>query len=713
LTRTRLIILIIAVPAVLMIAAAWLIRGRPPWSPAGGGGFNVLLLTLDTTRADSLECYGGTGVKTPHIDALAAGGALFEQCTTCAPITLPAHTSLMTSVDPYVHGVRNNGMVLPADGAPTLAEILSGRGYRTGALISAFVLGSQFGLDQGFDFYDDAFLSETGSPGPGKGAGAKPPGILNERPADRVCDSALAWLEDHARGKGDGFFLWVHFWDPHEPYDPPPRFLRESGSAYLGEVAFVDEQVGRLLAELETLGLDDDTIVILIGDHGEGLGDHGEETHACFVYDSTLHVPLIIRAPGAITAGTTVSSQVRVIDVAPTVLDLLGLPPREDVQGTSLLPLARGERTENLSAYSETLVPRYDYHFSQLRSLRRGGWKYIHAPRPELYRVLDDPGETQNLAADEPDLVDTMRRHLRFLLAKAPLPDDGAAGGADAGTRNRLMALGYMGGWGDTPAGGEIELFDPEGEDPKDHVQGIALVQKGFEDLRRSRLPEARDLFLEAARLDPGWWVPKKMAALAVSQMGRPAEAIGLLEEVVAIHQGDAETLYLLGMLYTRVNELDKARDRIGLAAKADSTHIEARRWLATDAQREGAYGEAIRHCRDGLKTNPDDDYLLLLLAWILATCPYDEIRSGEEALKLAEKACSLTGSTNPLALRSLAAALAENGRFQEAVQKADLAARLAASQRNPALARRIEMVCSESFRKGRPHREKARREGN
>jgi tetratricopeptide (TPR) repeat protein len=328
--------------------------------------------------------------------------------------------------------------------------------------------------------------------------------------------------------------------------------------------------------------------------------------------------------------------------------------------------------------------------------------------------VLDDPGETRNVAAEHPDLVEKMRDHLRFLLEKAPLPDDEGAGtgpeSADAGTKSRLMALGYMGGWGSTPAGGELALLDPEGADPKDHVQEIAFVQKAFEALRRHRLEEARDLFLKAAHLAPEWWVPRKMAALAVSQMGRADEAIALLEEVIAIEPGEPETLFLLGMLYSRKGEIEKARDRIARAARADGNNLDARRWLATDAQRQAAWSAAVEHCREGLKVNPDDEYLLLLLAWVLATCPEDGIRSGKEARTLAEKACALTDHANPLALRSLAAACAENGDFDKAIEMAARASRLAASQRNGGLARQIDMIVNEHFRKGAPYRDVKKR---
>ena len=295
---------------------------------------NVLLISIDTLRADHLGCYGHPVIRTPNIDRIAAEGTLFEQCTTPAPITLPAHTSLMTGTYPFTHGVRDNARFHVHEDNVTLAEVLRDAGYVTGAQIAAYVLNREFGLDQGFDTYEDVETARRT-----RLAATDP--AASERKAEVVCDGACGWLREHV---GDRFFLFVHFFDPHSAYDPPGRFAAQYKNRYLGEIGYVDEQIGRLLGVLDELDLTRRTLLILTADHGEGLGEHGEDTHAHYVYDATLSVPLIFRCAGLVPAGRRVGAQVRLVDVAPTVPAMLGLPPLRDADGASLLPLLSGDR---------------------------------------------------------------------------------------------------------------------------------------------------------------------------------------------------------------------------------------------------------------------------------------------------------------------------------------------------------------------------------
>jgi choline-sulfatase len=707
---------------VVFAAAAWLLRIFVFPADPSGRGWNVLLITLDTTRADSLGCYGHPTIRTPRIDAFAAEGALFEQCVTTAPITLPAHASILTGTDPYVHGVRTNGQVMADAGNATLAEILSDIGYVTGARVAAFVLHSRFGISQGFESYEDvervshAPVREQQEKGRTDALSATIALVQQypERRADAIADSTIAWLEERsAEGGETPFFLWTHFFDPHEPWTPPARLRNRFGSPYLGEIAFVDEQVGRVLDTLEHLGLDGKTLVVIVGDHGEGLGDHGEETHTCFLYDTTVRVPLIIRAPGLLSRGKRIPEQVRVTDITPTILDLLGCPPLEGVQGVSLLSLVNGQAGDGLVAYSETMIPRYDFELSHLRSLRKAGWKYIHAPGPELYEVSVDGREAHNVAADHPDRVAAMRAALRGILENAPPPasdggSDGPATSLDQADRERLMALGYLGGGGDCK-GGELSFFVPEGEDPKDRLRELSLVANGLVAMRDEHPEEALRLLREAMGLYPRWWIPIDLAATVLARNGRAAEAVTLVAGFVTAEPERADARLRLGLLHGEAGAREEARECLTESLRLDPNLIEARKWLARDAAKGGRHGEAVGQMREILRQIPDNVAFLSLLSWTLATCPDGSIRSGGEARLLAEKACRLSGDNNPLALFSLAAACAEEGRFVEAVEHASLAVRRAAAQGKNGLASRIDGIRRDYYTKGVPFHEKKR----
>lgn len=357
--------------------------------PSGSAPNGVLLITVDTLRADHLGCYGAASGATPHMDRLAGDGVLFEDASTPVPITLPAHTSLLTGVSPPVHGVRDNARYRLREDVRTMAEA----GWEGGAVLGAVVLNGIFGLDRGFAHYDDAIevVADDG-----------PEGSFARRRAGGVVDAALAWLR--GRPKGSRFFLWVHLFDPHTPYDPPAPFDTEYGDTYQGEVAYTDQQVGRLLEGLEDLGVRENTLIILTSDHGEGLGEHGELTHGFFVYQSTVHVPLLMRLPGRIPAGNRISAPVNLVDVLPTVLDLTGSQHPEGLEGRSLLQaVTLGQEPAARDQYLETYLPYFQMRWAGSRALRDGRWKFIEAPTPELYDLQNDPGERRNLAAQDPE----------------------------------------------------------------------------------------------------------------------------------------------------------------------------------------------------------------------------------------------------------------------------------------------------------------------
>lgn len=687
----------------------WVLVLLPACGEPAVPGPDVLLISVDTTRADRLGCYGFEGIETPHIDALARGGALFTQATSTAPITLPAHTSMMTAMEPYRHGVRNNGTPLTVPGSiaeaagsggTLLAERLRAAGYRTGAFVSAFVLDARFGLDRGFDVYDDEF---------GAAGGPSAPDSLSrpafERRADATAEAALRFLRD---GEGQPQFAWAHFYDPHDPYEPPEPFRSRYEDPYLAEVAFMDQEVGRLIDAARELAGERGVLVALVGDHGEGLFDHGEETHTCFLYDSVMSVPLILAGAGRVPAGVRIDEQVSIIDLAPTLLELLQLEIPGAMAGNSAAPLLldrEGEWREPGSAYCETMIPRYDMGFSHLRALRRAGWKYIHAPRPELYNISEDPGETRNLADERQDLVENMQRRLRQRLEDLPVLEQ-VGSGADAETRERLMSLGYLGGSETAEPGSEMDLFEPVGDDPKDHVREVNLVKKGFELMRDRAFPAARASFEEAAGLHEGWWVPRKLVAMTWLAEGRADRAMPILTEVVELAPDDVDTLFRLASLEDGQGRRNQAEQRMARIVSLDPGHVQARGFLARAALRRGESAKVIEHCLAVLAVQADDTSSMTLLAWVLATAPDDELRSGDEALTLARRACDATGNRNVRALLSLAAAYAEKGMFDAARKTAGRAGELARGQNDQAMMRRATMLLEQYFREDRAFRD-------
>ena len=495
--------------------AAWF--GLRSTGPLGGlprglapGDLNVLLITLDTTRADRLGCYGAKGVETPHLDGLAARGTLFERAIAPVPLTLPAHSSLMTGELPAMHGVRDNGGFRLGPEKVTLAEILAARGWATGGFVSAYVLDHRWGIAQGFGtYYDDFDLAKWKTLSMGD----------IQRRGDATVDRALAWIGE--RGSREKFFAWVHLYDPHAPYDPPEPFAsRYAGRPYNGEIAWTDELVGRLLSGLEARGLTERTLVAVIADHGESLGEHGEHGHGYFIYEPTTRVPLLLAGPYAGLAGQRIARTVNNVDLAPTLLDLVGLAdaggPGERLagQGRSLVPLlSKGDAAPAAPGYSEAFYPRFHYGWSELRSVRTDRWHFIEAPRPELYDLAADPGETNNLAATERRTVAELRGRLAALdrevdaaieKARAALPA-GAPGGSaapleeDEETLRKLAALGYVGSMGDSAAGKSFRDLP----DPKDRLDVYNLMTQAREQLSAGKPDEAIATYTRVLAKDP------------------------------------------------------------------------------------------------------------------------------------------------------------------------------------------------------------------
>ena len=432
------IVVLIAVSLTVLLIR----QTRPDFARLRGEkDFNVILVTLDTTRADRLGCYGFSRVETPTLDALAARGVKFENCLAQTPLTLPSHSSIFTGTLPLFHGIRDNGGFILPEELTTLAEVFKGGGYSTAAFIGAYVLDSKWGLNQGFDYYYDRFdLSKFEKISLGS----------VQRPANEVLDKALRWLGENKDSK---FFAWIHLYDPHTPYEPPPPFAEKyARNPYVGEIAFVDSQLARLGRFLEENGLKENSFLVIAGDHGESLGEHRESTHGFFIYQEALHVPLIFVTPFPALQGLSVPAVVSLVDVMPTVLEMAGLPVPLQVQGESLVPfLFRPADDPDRYAYSETYYPRFHYGWSELKSFQNKRYKLIIAPQKELYDLSADADETRDLSAIETDVLARLDTAAADFIAKrSQNAHQLDFRKIDPETREKLAALGYIGSFTDS-----------------------------------------------------------------------------------------------------------------------------------------------------------------------------------------------------------------------------------------------------------------------
>ena len=578
---------------VLAGVGLWRIAARPAHTSPP----NILLITLDTTRADRVGVYGYKAAQTPHLDRLAQNGVLFERAVTAAPITLPAHVSLLTGTYPFVHGVRNNGNFSSSESTPTLATLLHDRGYRTAAFVSAFVLDRRYGLSRGFDVYDDR--------------------VQLERRGDLTAAAAVEWLKTTS-DRSSPFFVWVHLYDPHDPYAPPaPWRERFADRPYDGEIAFDDEAMGRIVDRIGQLGLASSTLIAIVGDHGESLGDHGEATHALFVYESTLRIPLMLSWPGQLAAGTRVRSLVRGIDLAPTILDLAGQPTLPSAQGRSLAALARGTASadsEPDSAYGETYFPLLYMDWAPLRTLQDARWKFINAPTPELYDLSRDSGEETNLAVREPGRAAAMRQGLDALTGGGP----GAMNERtiDRDTAARLAALGYVG------AGPRTASPSPSGpkKDPKQMVGVFNAVRAANAALQDRRYAEAAASARDALTRDPGNAFATLVLANAEMEQGRYREAIAGFRTYANLVPTSADAHHRVAICYSRLGDPDRALAEDEAALAIDARFADAHLLRGGLLAARGRIDEAIRALKAAVDIDPDSATSRVGLARVLTT---------------------------------------------------------------------------------------------
>ncbi len=646
-------------------------------------GANLLLVTLDTTRADRLGCYGWPGAHTPRLDALARSGTRFERAFAHAPITLPSHCTMMTGTRPPENGVRGNFRYRLGPQLPTLAETFRQHDYSTGAFVSAAVLDRRYGLDRGFETYDDDM------------DGAASSGPDSQRQAEQVADRALAWLD---RVKDQPFMCWVHFFDPHPPYIAPQPYVDQTAQPYDAELAYVDANIGRLLDWLEAHSLRDRTLVIVVGDHGESLGEHGYEWHAMLVYQCIMRVPLVFSLPGRLPQAQVDGTPVGLSDIMPTVLELWGWRRPAEVTGTSLLPQLAGQTDHSRAIYGESDYPYYSFGWSKLRCLTDARWKYIRAPRPELYDLEADPNELNSLASVQPDVTARMEQKLSGIEASLrQRPAETVP--VDAKTAQALQSLGYV--TVPTPAAADTaNLKDPAdlawiehdyrvaeymlGTDRPDEAiklldplvkrspESVVLAETlGRAHATAGHLEAARWHLMRAAALDPGSSEVYRNLAKVLANQKRFAQCLEACRRSLAIEPEDQDTRLMLSAAETYLadQESNLAALRAELEADPDSTATRLR--LADLLDVLGHSKQQGELLRQGLERQPDSPALAEALARVFAESPDAALRDGPEALRLARRAADASPRPGARCLETLAAAHAEAGQFEEAIRAA------------------------------------------
>jgi len=586
--------------------------------------FNVVLVTIDTLRADRLGCYGYSRIATPNLDRLAGQGVLFENAVAQTPLTPPSHASMFTGTNPNVHQVRGTGGFVLDPSKLTLAEIFQQHGWQTAAFVGAPVLKRIFGLYQGFETYDDRMPE----PDPGKTSLENP-----SLGAATVVDRAVDWLDGQAGSKP--FFLWVHVYDPHAPFDPPSPFReRYLGRPYDGEIAYVDQEMGRLLDSLGKKSNPEQTIVAVLSDHGESLSEHGEYSHGVFLYDATLRIPWIMKGPG-LPAGLRVKEQARTIDLLPTLLGLVGgeVPPAS--QGASLLPALTGKPVDTTYSYAETLYPKINMGWAELRGVRTSKWKYIRAPRPELYDLEKDPGETQNVHSLNLTEVKRLETQLATLTSTGEGQPAERVGmkSINAETEKQLRSLGYV----SAGAMKNLELTG-KGVDPKDRAHILELIDEASTPQKNLSGPQRLRALEQALKEDPGNPLLYYFLGEAYEKNNRDAEALKLYETAVKKKISTNNRVFVrMALIYGRQGKVDEGIAAFEGALDADPTDTETLNRLAVAYLLRGRAAEAERLLQSVLVLHEEDPQAHNSLGW-LAMRKGDlpgAIRHFERAIKL------------------------------------------------------------------------------
>ena len=662
---------------------------------------NLLFITLDTTRADRLGCYGYAAAATPTFDRLAAAGVRFERAYSPAPLTLPTHTSLFTGLYPPEHGLRTNGRGRLDEKLATLPALLQEVGYDTAAFVSSFVLDRRFGLGRGWAKYDDGQLSQTPS---------ELDALQRQRGARDVVDAALDWFQKRS---SKPFCLWVHFYDPHFPYDAHADEFgdRFRDRPYDGELAAVDAQIARLLKAIDAAGQRENTWVIVLGDHGEGFGDHVERTHGYTLYDSTQRVPLLMEWPGHIAAGQEIKEPVSLVDVLPTVLEQLRLRRPADLKGRSLASAFAGKPLDERLCYGMTDDPFLQNGWSPLRSLVQGRWKFIRTKQPELYDLQADPGETRNLYGTEPQAAARLETLLAEFEGKLT---ERTAKPVQLTPREQkaLESLGYLGGrrtpdaadLRNAPDVKEMLPFDVAAQDALDTLRAgdIAKAITQFRTIvadSRTHLPsrvflgealeqdgridEALGFYREALRLKPDHVDALTHLGAARAAQGHSEEALNYFDEALRLSPEATSARYNLALVLMRLGRIDEAQQQLEETLRQDDTFLNAHGALANVFVKQGRTEKAIQHLRREVEINPRAWESRVNLAALTAE---REPQAAEELLSEAEK----ISPKNPQVLYNRGAFLLMRNRPREAVPYLEQAIENSQNP-NPQFARELE----------------------
>jgi choline-sulfatase len=550
------------------------------------GPLNLVLVTIDTLRADRLGCYGYSRIETPNLDQFAQRGVLFENAVAQAPLTAPSHASILTGTYPTVHKVRDTGGFVLQPSNTTLAAILHQQGWDTAAFVGASVLKKSFGFNQGFTVYDD----QMPKPGASKMASEYP-----ERRAGEVVDRAIAWLGSQS---GKPFFLWVHVFDPHSPYDPPAPFREEyAGRLYDGEVAYTDQQLGRLLESIAKKSPPENTLIAVLSDHGESLSEHGEYTHGVFLYDSTLRIAFLLAGPG-VPRGLRVKQQARTIDLLPTLLELMGIKAPQGVQGASLRPAFADREVPTAYSYAETLFTKINMGWAELRGIRTNRWKYIRAPKAELYDLVQDPAETANVIARHPAEVQELEAKLKAVTGNVEKVETTVV---DRRTIEQLRSLGYLGGFSQRQY-----TLTGKGIDPKDRIEVLRLLYFAVSPDAGAPSSRRTAMLRQALTADPTNPTVYYHLGDEYGKAGRHDEAFKLYRDGISRGIRTGWIFSRLGWLYLQQGNKDEAIASYERAAQLNPSDCESLSDLATAYLETGKVADAERVYKWSLATGEE-----------------------------------------------------------------------------------------------------------
>ncbi|MBN2182286.1 MAG: sulfatase-like hydrolase/transferase [Sedimentisphaerales bacterium] len=617
---------------------------------------NVILISIDTCRADYLSCYGYQRQTTPNIDRLAEQSYVFTNTITPIPLTLPAHFSMLTGTIPPYHGRHDNKDKITTPSQTILADLLQQKGFVTGAFISSTILNSQFGLNQGFNYYEDYFEKPDDS----------------ERKAEEITRHAISWME---KNKNSRFFLFLHYYDPHDVYEPPEPFATQyKDNLYAGEIAYTDYHIGKVIDKLKEMNLYDSSLIIVTGDHGEMLGEHGEETHMFFIYQSALHVPLIIKFPGA-PRGDRIDDLVGLIDIVPTVCEKLDIEIPSEIQGQSLCSYfgKKSIASRDRHIYCESLYPTM-YQANSLLGVVTNRWKYIQTTRPELYDLLADPNEQNNMVARESQRARILQDRLAQILEQTVRKEQiDRVETLDEQTLKHLRSLGYV-------AGSTVTAdfsFDQTKEDPKDLIGFHTEYRKVTPLVKEDKHDQVIALCEKLIKLRPDFYELYDLMSDTLLKQQDYSRAIPYARKAIQLKPGRYKIHYNLGEAFVQTGQEEAAAEQFNqflkLAPKSQDmipqiANVHSR--LGYLRARQEKFDLAITHFRETLRLRPNLSKLHIL-AWTLATCPQEDLREPAEAVKLALKCCEITQFKEPAYINTLAVSYAAAGDFPEAVKTA------------------------------------------